>query len=287
MTEQSDALQRATERLRLSERMTSLGTLAAGLGHDLGNLLLPLEARLRALEQADLRPELRDHVEGIASCVPYLERVSGGLRLLAVNPADATFAEPTELGAWWRDVSAVLKHVLPHGVTFEASVPAAETWVAMARVGLTQAVVNLVQNAADALRPQGSGRVVVEIEAGSEPATVVVRVSDDGPGITAAVARRSTEPYFTTTPRGGDGRRRALGLADDRDVRRGLQQQPNALADERVVVHEQGADRVAAGRDGVAYGRVRADAREVIGRVGGGRGRCGGHEMSGLACAPR
>ena len=128
VTEQSDALQRATERLRLSERMASLGTLAAGLGHDLGNLLLPLEARLRALEQADLRPELRDHVEGIASCVQYLERVSGGLRLLAVNPADATFAEPTELGAWWRDASAVLKQVLPHGVTFEASVPAAETW---------------------------------------------------------------------------------------------------------------------------------------------------------------
>ena len=202
VSEQSDALQRATERLRLSERMASLGTLAAGLGHDLGNLLLPLEARLRALDQTDLRPELRDHVEGIASCVQYLERVSGGLRLLAVDPADAAFAEPTELGAWWRDASAVLRHVLPQGVTFEASLPASETWVAMARVGLTQAVLNLVQNAADALRSRGSGRVVVAVESGAESETVVVRVSDDGPGMTPEVARRSTEPYFTTKPRG-------------------------------------------------------------------------------------
>jgi PAS domain S-box-containing protein len=200
--ERTDALEQATERLRISERMASLGTLAAGLGHDLGNLLLPLDARLRALDRADLRPELRAHVAGISSCVRYLEQLSGGLRLLATHPGDSRFTEPTELGAWWRDIAAVLRNVLPHGVTFDSVVPPSETWVSMGGVGLTQAVFNLVQNAADALRPRGSGRVVVAIEPGPAPSTIAVRVSDDGPGMTPEVLRRCTEPYFTTKVRG-------------------------------------------------------------------------------------
>ncbi|HEY2065768.1 MAG TPA: PAS domain-containing sensor histidine kinase [Gemmatimonadaceae bacterium] len=203
VSERTSALERAIEQLRLSERMASLGTLAAGLGHDLGNLLLPLDARLQMLRQADLPDDLREHVAGIESCVHYLRRLSGGLRLLATSPGSVQPFETTELGEWWEEVGPLLKNVLPYGVVFERDVPRGGCWVAIGRVPLTQAVFNLVQNAADAVAERGGpGRHVrVSVEDEQSTDAVTIRVSDDGPGMTEEVARRCMEPYFSTKVR--------------------------------------------------------------------------------------
>jgi PAS domain S-box-containing protein len=202
VTERTDALNQVTERLRLSERMASLGTLAAGLGHDLGNLLLPLEVRLQMLARAELPPELRDHVTGIASCVRYLQRLAGGLSLLVTDPAHHLLSEPTELRAWWGDVSILLKNLTPRGIVFQGDMTSAETWVSIGRVGLTQAVFNAVQNAADALRARSAGCVQVSLEPGDRAGMVAIRVTDDGVGMTEEVARHCMEPYFSTKARG-------------------------------------------------------------------------------------
>jgi PAS domain S-box-containing protein len=202
VTERTDALNQVAERLRLSERMASLGTLAAGLGHDLGNLLLPLEVRLQILARAELPPELRDHVTGIASCVRYLQRLAGGLSLLVTDPAHHPLSEPTELRAWWGEVSTLLRNLMPRGVVFEGDMTSAETWVSIGRVGLTQAVFNAVQNAADALRVRSAGGVQVSLEPGDRAGMVAIRVTDDGVGMTEEVARHCMEPYFSTKARG-------------------------------------------------------------------------------------
>jgi PAS domain S-box-containing protein len=202
VTERTDALKQATERLRLSERMAALGTLAAGLGHDLGNLLLPLDVRLQMLARAELAPELRDHVTGIASCVRYLQRLAGGLSLLVTDPTHHPLSEPTELRSWWSDVSMLLRNLMPRGIVFQGDMTAAETWVSIGRVGLTQAVFNTVQNAADALRVRSTGCVQVSLEPGDRAGTVAIRVTDDGVGMTEDVARHCMEPYFSTKARG-------------------------------------------------------------------------------------
>ena len=89
-----------------------------------------------------------------------------------------------------------------NGFALVGSMPATESWVAMGRAGLTQAVFNIVQNAADALRDRGHGRVAVHVEPGPRPSTIALEVSDDGLGMTAEVLRRCAEPYFSTKPRG-------------------------------------------------------------------------------------
>ena len=129
-----------------------LGTLAAGLGHDMGNLLLPMDVRLGLLIEADLPRELHEHVVGIQKCARYLQRLSNGLRLLATDPAHVESRGATELVRWWNDVRIIMKGVLPGGVRFEDLVPEQEYWVGFGRAGLTQAVFNLVQNAADAIK---------------------------------------------------------------------------------------------------------------------------------------
>jgi PAS domain S-box-containing protein len=202
VTKRTDELQKTTERLRLSERMASLGTLSAGLGHDMGNLLLPLDIRIRLLLDADLAPELREHVIGIQTCAHYLQRLSSGLRLLAVDPWATPANEVTEIAAWWDEVGMMLKSVLPSGVQFSHLLPPDDCWVAIGRVSLTQAVFNLVHNAADSLRERGVGRVTVSVQEDPLSDTATVRVVDDGPGMSEQVVRRCMEPYFSTKTRG-------------------------------------------------------------------------------------
>jgi hypothetical protein len=135
------------------------------------------------------------------SGVQYLQRLSSSLRMLATDPTDTRLTEPTELGTWWRDTAILLKNVLPRSVAFEGSMPLAETWVSIGRVGLTQAVFNVVQNAADALKERAAGRVTVTVDQGPRAGTVAIRVTDDGPGMTEDDVRRCTEPYFSTKAR--------------------------------------------------------------------------------------
>jgi PAS domain S-box-containing protein len=201
ITERTDQLEKTTERLRVSERLASLGTLAAGLGHDMGNLILPLDVRLEQLLGADLPPDLREHVVGIQKCTQYLKRLSTGLRMLAIDPSSRT-AERTELNTWWQDIGVMLEDVLPRGVRLEHHLPDAPCWVAIGRVGVTQAVLNLVQNAADAMRERGSGRVSISAKDDPDTASVILQVQDEGPGMSEEVIRHCLEPYFSTKERG-------------------------------------------------------------------------------------
>ncbi|HVZ47293.1 MAG TPA: HAMP domain-containing sensor histidine kinase, partial [Gemmatimonadaceae bacterium] len=63
---------------------------------------------------------------------------------------------------------------------------------------LNQVWVNLIDNALDAVGE--SGRVVISARA--EPAGIVVRVTDDGPGVPDELRQRIFDPFFTTKPVG-------------------------------------------------------------------------------------
>jgi signal transduction histidine kinase len=76
-----------------------------------------------------------------------------------------------------------------------------------ARAGeLEQVIVNLIENAVDAVTPEGT----VSVRLRRMGATVLLEVEDDGPGMTPDVLTHATEPFFTTKPK---GRGTGLGLA--------------------------------------------------------------------------
>jgi signal transduction histidine kinase len=202
--------EKLAERLRVSERMASMGTLSAGLGHDLGNLLLPIDVRLRLLLEADLSPELRDHLAGIEKASQYLHRMAAGLRSLALDPEVGFEGESTELLGWWNDMGMIFKNLLPRGIAFEQELPEKPSWVEIKLVSLTQVVFNLIQNAADALRERETGTVTVSVIDDPAAGMVQLCVADDGPGMTQDVVRRCMDPYFSTKPRGMST---GLGLA--------------------------------------------------------------------------
>ncbi|MBY0429728.1 MAG: PAS domain-containing sensor histidine kinase, partial [Rhodospirillales bacterium] len=195
-------LEASHQRLRLSDRMAALGTLSAGLGHDMGNLLLPLRVRLDSLEARGLTPELHEDVAAMRKSAEYLQRLTNGLRLLALDPEDAGAAgEEVCLRDWWADVEALLRNTLPRTVALTYAVAPETPPVRLARHRLTQAVFNLVQNAGEAMRERGHG--TVRIWAKPEGAeSVVLSIADNGPGMTPEVRRRCIEPFFTTKTRG-------------------------------------------------------------------------------------
>jgi PAS domain S-box-containing protein len=202
VSERTEALEASLERLRVADRLASIGTLAAGLGHDMGNLLLPVRLRLEVLEKMDLPASARDDIKAIKNASDYLQRLSQGLRLFALDPDDGDGPdEATDLQAWWLDVEPFLRNALPKGVALESALAPELPPLAMPSHRFTQAVYNLVQNAGDAMRGR-HGRVRFAAKITHNGSCVSILVSDDGPGMTEEVRRRCMEPFFTTKTRG-------------------------------------------------------------------------------------
>lgn len=195
------------------ERMAALGTLSAGLGHDMSNVLLPMRASLEKLAQADLPPECRVIIDSLRRSLEHLRGLTRGLRSLSVDPEDAE-ASPatTQLQAWWEEATSPYRWALSPKIKLHVSglespgLPA----VAVPKHVLMQAVFNLLQNAAEALATQERGNIWVSAAVGADGSTISLSVQDDGPGMDAPTMARCTEPFFTTKPR---GRGTGLGLS--------------------------------------------------------------------------
>jgi signal transduction histidine kinase len=206
---------------RARERMVALGTLTAGLGHDMANVLLPMRGSLDELATHCADPSAAPLVESLRRSVEHIRGLTRGLRSLSVDPDDpAASPETTVLNEWWANAISPFTWALPHGVRLHAEGfdPAAPLpAVAVPGHVLMQAVFNLVQNAADALAEQAArtarGKVAGNIWVTAQPTTdggVALTVRDDGPGMDAGTIARCTDPFFSTKPR---DRGTGLGLA--------------------------------------------------------------------------
>ncbi len=215
LTETTTELTQTQAHLVQSERMASVGRLAAGLAHEIGNPVAALIGMLDLLLAGDLPPDIeRD----------FLRRMRGETERIHTVVRDLLdFARPEELpridGASQppADVRAVIEDVAGlvrpqkgfQRVDLEVSVDG-PLRVTLAAPRLTQVLLNLVLNAGAALASQdGEGRIAVRASAARE-GYVRITVEDDGPGISPAVRDRLFEPFVTTKAVGeGTG----LGLA--------------------------------------------------------------------------
>lgn len=233
----------AASRLREADRLASIGTLAAGLGHDMNNVLLPVRARLNALRASGDAGAIGKgdgrHVEEIQKSIGYLQQLADGLHFLALDPeieedpkggttgvgwtaGPRAVGGTTDLNVWWAQTGALLSKAVPKHARVTASFAPSLPRIAVAAHGLTQAVLNLIVNAGESIPPpverkRRQGYVRLSAELRRDPAGVWVRitVADNGLGMSDEVKRRAFEMFFTTKPRGlGTG----LGLALVRKV---------------------------------------------------------------------
>jgi two-component system NtrC family sensor kinase len=208
MTRVNRALADARESLFRSEKLATVGRLAAGVAHEVGNPLGAISgytevARSRLPAGAD--PDLREALDRIAAAADRIDHTVRGL---------LDFARPAPLEL--RPVSAAkaleaamdLARVQPRlrGVEVTVELPPDLPLVLADERRLCQVFLNLLLNAGDAMEGQGRVEVAGRIESG----TLEISVVDTGPGIAPQDLVRLFDPFFTTKDPGeGSG----LGLA--------------------------------------------------------------------------
>jgi two-component system NtrC family sensor kinase len=202
-----------------SAKMASLGTLVAGVAHEINNPLSfclgHVQTALSDITRARDSLPSEDLGQGCERAIVRLEQTQGGLsrirdlvaKLRMFSRLDEGATKLVDVRDSVASVIAMLEHRVRNRVvvTTEFAPPAT---LECQPGSFNQAIMNLVSNAIDAI--DASGTVHVECGADAAGANYVVRVTDSGPGIPAELLQRVFEPFFTTKAVGeGTG----LGLA--------------------------------------------------------------------------
>ena len=203
------ALQEAASRDR---RLTAVGQLAAGVMHDVNNALNPIMAAAYLLEMNAENPvAVRDYAVRIARAAETGAATAARVgRFIRQEPLLGSREESVDLSVMVEEVVAMTRPLWQERakggiVTLDDSL--APTAMVRGIAGeLREALLNLVQNALDAMA--GGGTLRIRTIAGENE--VSVSVSDTGTGMSEEVRERAFEPFFTTKGVNGTG----LGLAE-------------------------------------------------------------------------
>jgi len=192
-----------------SERMASLGTLAAGVAHEINNPLTYVVSNLEILEQslARERPELAEAARQAREGTERVREVVRGLRSFTRG---GTTRGPVDVGAELQAAVRIARNEIQHRAALEVDIGPMPPVDARGRE-LGQVFLNLLVNAGQALPDDPSRRGRVRVSAGTDAeGRARIEIQDDGSGIPAEVLPRIFDPFFTTKPVGvGTG----LGLA--------------------------------------------------------------------------
>lgn len=193
---QRDLAQRAAVR---AQQLESVGRLAAGVAHDLNNLLAIIQLTSDELAQrAKADPALAPVVEDLQKASEAAGLLSR--RMVGMSRAEGSKPEPLEVGDVVTKFEPLLRRLLPPECTL-AVTREGKLELTASRSALEHVLLNLVLNARDAMPKGGAIEVVVT--------TTELQVKDTGVGIPPEVRHQLFTPFFTTRKNGT-----GLGLAN-------------------------------------------------------------------------
>jgi len=202
---------RMQEQLMISDRMASMGILAAGVAHEINNplaaVLANLEMAIEDLEASRATADILDEVQDARDAAQRVRNIVRDVRIFSRNESERRDAVNVEnvLESTLRMASNEIRHRAKLVRNYR---PAPAVHADESRLG--QVFLNLVINAAQAL-PEGKAdrnQIRVGVERAGE--RVRVEIADTGPGIAPEVMERLFTPFVTTKPAGvGTG----LGLS--------------------------------------------------------------------------
>jgi two-component system sensor histidine kinase DctS len=208
--------QRSQERqLQRSARLASLGEMASTLAHELNqplmavsNFALAARALASQAQMTLLVTALDDIVEQSARASDIVKRVRG-----VINPRHGSY-EACDIATVVEHALTLMRHELDlHKVSVSTALSANLPPVRANRVLLEQVLVNLLQNAMQALEDVSTTPRQINIEASQMEHGIEVRVADNGPGIAPDHLDQVFAPFFSTRSEG-----LGLGLAICRTI---------------------------------------------------------------------
>ena len=178
------------------ERLAVLGQLTGTVAHELRNPLSTIDTSLAVLERRlDMSAdELKRPVERIHRNVARCDEII--TELLDFARTRGAVLTPTTLDPWLADVVAEIAPSCPVPIAVTAQAGGAK--VAVDGDRLRRAVINLVDNARDAILGAGRPGAGIRIHTRVVDGRAVIEVSDDGPGIAPELIARIREPLYST-----------------------------------------------------------------------------------------
>ena len=196
------------ERTRRNEKLAAIGTLAAGLAHEIRNPLNGAQLHVafleRSLAKMGASAEVKDAVTVVGAEIHRLADLVTEFLDFA-RPMPLNVREVTAQGLVERIEQLTHDAAEKKRVKVTKDVPAKELVFQGDGPKLEQVLLNLVQNGIEAVEGQGGGNV--SIRARRHPRTVVFEVEDDGPGLSTTDAP-IFDAFYSTKPNGT-----GLGLA--------------------------------------------------------------------------
>lgn len=189
-----------------ANKLSSLGELAGSIAHEIKNPLISIQGFAKRIGKT------RDH-EKIGRYAQLIDKEAGRLanvlvKLLDFSRMDEPHTEESDLNGIVEDTVLFMEHHLTRfkNVSVDISRNTAAVVVMADRIHIQQVLVNLINNAAQAM--PGGG--MIKIATGIRDDSGFIAVIDEGTGIDKDIMGKIFEPFFTTKPRGeGTG----LGLS--------------------------------------------------------------------------
>jgi PAS domain S-box-containing protein len=206
------------------QRLESIGMLAAGIAHDLNNVLAPI--RMAAPLLAETRTDPGD-LQMLKVLEASAERGAGLVRqILGFARGVSGAPQLVQVKHLLRDVADMVSQTFPKSIVLSESIPK-ELWPVLANpTQLHQVLLNLCVNARDAMPQGGSLRLAASNQTVSREMAarlgelhtgdwLVLEVEDTGTGMSPEVLGRMWEPFFTTK---GTEKGTGLGLPTVRGI---------------------------------------------------------------------
>jgi PAS domain S-box-containing protein len=197
-------------RVRQSEKLAAVGTLAAGLAHEIRNPLNGAQLHVTFLERGLARAGLKDPdtLEAIQVVRDEIRRLSALVsEFLDFARPQPLYLRPTPVVPLCERAARVAASSDGAGAqaAVKVDLPSTDIVLDLDPAKIEQVLLNLLRNAIEAVDASGGGTVT--LRARRQPRHAVVEVEDDGPGIASPDAP-IFDPFFSTKPNGT-----GLGLA--------------------------------------------------------------------------
>lgn len=212
-------LENSRAKAQFQSRMASLGVMAGGVAHEINNPLSIISGfanKLRIMaEKNELSPtEVTNILEKISRTVDRIANIISGLRRISMDESNHNFSSQNVQMILDETLSLCRERFKIQGIELIVKTPEKELYVDCRPTEISQILLNLLNNAFDAVEESNKKQVTIEVKENTD-SMVEFSVADSGPGVSPEIKENIFDPFFTTKEVGkGTG----LGLSISRGI---------------------------------------------------------------------